>query len=100
VTVLIQNDFGEARDLAHGLVSGSLVTERWSIHPEDPLSAISEIVWEQTGGRGEWRTRTVAEMRMRCDAHSFFLSGRLAAWNDGEMIFDRDYEDAIARRFV
>ena len=35
----ILDDFGEVRDLEHGLVSGSIARESWTIHPDDPLSA-------------------------------------------------------------
>ena len=33
----ILDDFGEVRDLEHGLVSGSVARESWTIHPADPL---------------------------------------------------------------
>ncbi|TGV75984.1 peptidase S15, partial [Mesorhizobium sp. M2D.F.Ca.ET.145.01.1.1] len=39
VTLSIADDFGEVRDLDHGLVNGSIARETWTIHPDDPLSA-------------------------------------------------------------
>ncbi|KGF69719.1 peptidase S15 [Hoeflea sp. BAL378] len=100
VTTAIFNDAGENRDLEHGLISGSTTRERWSIHPDDPLSACAHIRWEQTGGRDGWRTATVAEMEMRCDRDWFFVTGRLEASENGETVFARDWDERIARRFV
>ncbi|OCW58019.1 peptidase S15 [Hoeflea olei] len=100
VTTAIVSDAGENRDLEHGLISGSVTRERWSIHPDDPLSATSEITWEQTGGRGDWRWRTVAEMSMRCDRDWFYVSGTLTVINDGETFFERSWDERIERRFV
>ncbi|MBC7284619.1 CocE/NonD family hydrolase [Hoeflea sp.] len=100
ITTTIFNDAGENRDLEHGLISGSTTHERWSIHPDDPLSAIAEIRWEQTGGRDGWRTETVAEMAMRCDKDWFFVTGKLVATEQSAEIFDKDWEERIPRRFV
>ncbi|MDZ7600879.1 MAG: CocE/NonD family hydrolase [Hoeflea sp.] len=100
VTTVVFNDAGENRDLEHGLISGSTTLERWSIHPDDPLSATAHIRWEQTGGRDGWRTETVAEMEMRCDTDFFFVTGRLVAKEDGEQVFERDWDEKIPRRFV
>lgn len=100
VTTFIDNDAGENRDLEHGLISGSTTRERWSIHPGDPLSANAHIVWEQTGGRGDWRTETTAEMQMRCDRDWFYVTGRLTAAENGVRVFDRHWDERIARRFV
>lgn len=100
VTTSIFNDAGENRDLEHGLISGSTTQERWSIHPGDPLSATAHISWEQSGGRDAWRTGTIAEMKMRCDKDWFYVTGRLVATEDGATVFDKDWEERIARRFV
>ncbi|MBU4528750.1 MAG: CocE/NonD family hydrolase [Hoeflea sp.] len=100
VTTVIFNDAGENRDLEHGLILGSTTRERWSIHPDDPLSATAQIRWEQTGGREGWRTETVAEMEMRCDREWFFVTGRLVATEDGATVFERDWDKKIPRRFV
>ena len=100
VTTSIFNDAGENRDLEHGLISGSTTRENWSIHPDDPLSAIAHIRWEQTGGRDQWRTETVAEMEMRCDKDWFYITGTLTASEDGAAVFDKAWDERIARRFV
>jgi len=97
---LIDNDFGEYLDLDHGLVSGSRVSEKWLIHSDDPLSASVEVEWEQTGGRGDWRWRTMARMRMRSTVDRFDITGSLKAEENGKPAFSRDYRADIERKFV
>lgn len=100
VTVVVANDFGEVRDLDHGLVAGSRMSERWTIRPDDPLSARAEIWWEQTLSRGDWSVRTEARSSMRSDAESFYLTARLEAWEDSDRLFERDFADTVARRHL
>jgi hypothetical protein len=100
VTTSIFNDAGENRDLAHGLISGSTTRERWSIHPDDPQSATAHIRWEQTGGRDTGAPRTVAEMEMRCDSNWFYLIGTVSDGERHRQVFDRQWSERIARRFV
>lgn len=100
VVTLIENDFGESRDLQHGLLSGSMATERWSIKPDDPLSAQAQIHWQQTGGRDDWRWRSDAEVTMHSDESLFYVKARLTVRDNDEVIFDRTYEDKIDRNYV
>ncbi|SMH53313.1 CocE/NonD family hydrolase [Mesorhizobium australicum] len=100
VTVVVANDFGEVRDLDHGLVSGSRMSERWTIRPDDPLSARAEIWWEQTLGRGDWSVRTEARSAMRSDPEHFHLTARLDAWEDHATVFGRDFAASIPRRHL
>ena len=100
VTVIVANDFGEARDLEHGLVTGSRMSERWTIRPDDPLSARAEIWWEQTLNRGDWSVRTEARSSMGSDAGSFHLAARLEAWEGSDRIFERDFANMIARQHL
>ncbi len=100
VTVIVANDFGEARDLEHGLVTGSRMSERWTIRPDDPLSARAEIWWEQTLSRGDWSVRTEARSSMRSDAGSFHLAARLEAWEGSDRVFERDFAKTVTRRHM
>jgi len=95
----IRNDFGEFKDLHHGLKNGSVASERWSIKPDDPLSAKGDLHWEQTGGRGDWRWRTDANLQARCDATHFYVTATLKAYNNDELIFENSYSDTIERKY-
>lgn len=100
VMTRIENDFGENRDSEHGLLSGSRMTENWSVHPLDPLSARAHINWQQTGGRDDWHWQTDVEVSMHSDEHSFYLTAQLMVYNDGEVFFEQQFNDTIAREFV
>ncbi len=100
VTTIIDNDFGEHIDLQHSLVSGSKVVEKWSIHPEDPLTARADIHWIQSGGRDQWHWQTSATCSMRSDEKYFYLSASLSVHNDDALFFERQYEDKIERKWV
>ncbi len=98
--ILIDCDSGESRDLGHGLIQGSRSKERWSIHPDDPNSARSEIEWEQTGGRegAMWKTHVKADMHS--DMTSFYFRATLRVRENDIIVFEHDYEDKIARNLV
>jgi len=99
-TTRIHNDFGENRDQDHQLVTGSSVTEVFSIHPDDPLSASVDIAWEQTLSRNEWNIRTHAAMQMKSDKDWFYITGSLVAWEGDAIAFERHYDERVERRFV
>jgi len=100
VTTLIENDFGENRDNNHGLISGSKVSECWTIHPDDPCSARATINWQQTGGRDEWRWSSDVELTMHSDPKSFYITAKITVHNDGEVFFERQCTDTIAREYL
>ena len=70
------DDFGASRDLAHGLETGSHVEQRYSIHPDDPLSARQEVRWRYEFRRGDWSVRIDSESVMTSDADRFHLARR------------------------
>jgi len=96
----IENDFGENLDNDHQLISGSKMSEQYSIHPEDPTSASVDIKWEQNLARDEWGIRTTAHMSMQSDLNWFYIKGSLTAWENNAIVYHRDYDWKVARRFV
>jgi hypothetical protein len=100
VTLIVSDDFGEVRDKEHGLVHGSTVRERWSIHPDDPSSARGEIDWTQSYARDGWSVRTETRSAMWSDAKSFHLSARIAAFEGDHLVFERDFGEAVPRDHV
>lgn len=100
VTTEIINDFGENRDHLHGLVSGSITQERWSIHPDDPLSARAHITWQQNGGRDEWEWSTDVDVNMHCDADYFYVTATVVAFEGDSLVYARDFDERIERQFV
>ena len=100
VTLLIKDDQGDVLHLAHGLCSGETVTERWDIRPDDPLSARVVHQWEQRLSRGEWSVRTQSTTEMTCTATEFRMTAQVTAWEGDAVVFSRDNDQVVARRFV
>ncbi len=101
VSLVIEDDFGEAENLDHGLIAGSAARERWDIHPDDPLSAKGWAHWTETMARGDWQVRTEASCEMWSDAANFHLRARLEAWEgrrNDPVARHRGYDPA--RQFV
>jgi putative CocE/NonD family hydrolase len=99
-TLVVVTDEGDAENLTHGLVSGESLTERWEIHPNDPLSARAHHVWEQRLSRGSWSIRTEAEAEMTATATHLRMVARLTAWEGAEKVFERHWDEKIDRKFV
>ncbi len=97
---LIDCDFGENRDGHHGLISGGWFKERYSIKPDDPLSAKAIHEWEKTGGReGQmYRTHTLAEFT--ADKEYFYPTATLKCWENDKLIFEKTFKDKIRRNLV
>jgi hypothetical protein len=100
VALIVNDDLGDAQNLSHGLHSGESMTEHWEIHPNDPLSAKAVHTWEQRLSRGNWQIKTNVWAEMTATATDFRLQATLTAWEGDQIIFERAFDDKIARRFV
>ncbi len=96
-SLIIEDDFGKVRDLDHGLISGGVARERWDIHPDDPLSAKGTCHWTKEMERDDIRLRTEAHCAMWSDETHFYLSARMEAYENDQLIYERALEDSIAR---
>ena len=97
--LIVQEDGGEVENLDHGLCTSEVMTERWEIGA-DPLSARAVHVWEQRLARGDWAVRTVAEAEMTGSATHLRMVATLRAWEGERLVFERKFDDVVARRFV
>ena len=97
VHLTIEDDFGKLEDCDHGLISGSCARERWSIHPDDPLSARGSCHWSEEMQRGDVALRTETSCEMWSDGTHFHLVARLAAYANDEKVYERDLADSIRR---
>ena len=100
VALICEEDGGDVENLNHGLISGETLRELWAIHPDDPLCARAVHSWEQRLCRGDWRVRTHAEATMTATATHLVMRARLRAYEGDVVVFDREFEDKVARRFV
>jgi putative CocE/NonD family hydrolase len=98
--LVVEDDLGDAENLSHGLSTGETMSERWEISPDDPLSARAVHVWEQRLSRGDWSVRTRAEAEMTGTADELRMKAILRAWEGDDLIFERDWDHRVTRRFV
>ncbi|MGJ8618253.1 MAG: CocE/NonD family hydrolase, partial [Sulfitobacter sp.] len=97
VTLVVEDDFGSAQDADHGLISGSIARERWSIHPDDPLSARGVCHWTDELQKDDIVLRTETHSSMWSDATDFHLTARLEAYEGDVLIYERNITDSIKR---
>ncbi|MGB8811573.1 MAG: CocE/NonD family hydrolase C-terminal non-catalytic domain-containing protein, partial [Paracoccaceae bacterium] len=97
IALVVEEDGGAVENLSHGLITGERMAERWTIHPEDPLSAKGYCVWEQSLARGNWSVRTKAVAQMHSDADGLFMTAKLEAWEGDQQVFVRDFSERVAR---
>ncbi len=97
VALIIEDDFGELKDAAHDLITGSVGRERWEIDPTDPLSACGATHWTQTLARDDWSVRTETKLRLTSDAKTFYLDGEIEAYEGDERILHRELRQSIPR---
>jgi uncharacterized protein len=100
VSLNIVDDFGEKRDSDHGLATGGIARETWTIDPDDPLSAHGHTHWTESLSRNEWSVRTETFTSMRSDAENFHLTGRIEAYEGEKLVFERDFEEKIRRDHI
>lgn len=97
VTMEVFDDGGLNKDLAHGLISGSITRERWTTHPNDPLCTCATTHWTQENARDDWSVRTETYAKMWSDADHFHLEARLEAYEGETMFFKKTLRDKIPR---
>ncbi len=100
VALIVESDEGAQENLDHGLISDESLTERWEIHPDDPLSARAVHVWEQARSRGDWHIRTRAEAEMTASATHLRMTARLTAWEGETQVFSRAWDEEVPRDLV
>ncbi|MFC4671190.1 CocE/NonD family hydrolase [Seohaeicola nanhaiensis] len=100
VSLVIEDDFGKDRDLDHGLINGSIARERWTIHPDDPLSARGWCHWTDELERDGIRLRTEAFCEMKADNDRFFLHARIEAFENDTLVYERDHSEEIGRDHI
>ncbi|NNF80685.1 MAG: CocE/NonD family hydrolase [Rhizobiales bacterium] len=98
-TLTIIDDFGADKNLTHGLVSGSIGRETYTISDGDPLSAKATTHWTQTLSRDDgWSVRTESFQEMWADDSHFHINARIEAYEGDELVFQKDWVDETVPR--
>ena len=96
----IQDDLGQTRNLVTGLETGSTVRHSYWIDPVDPLSARTEAAWTFETRRGNWEVSTQTSSLMTCDETHFHLIAKLEAFENGEAVFEKTWQESIEREHL
>ena len=97
VSLAIVDDFGKFTNPATGLTTGSTGRETWTIHPADPLSASAATHWTEELEREGWIISTQTWSTMRATGDEFILTARIEAYENGERVFAKDFDEKIPR---
>ncbi|MCP5080116.1 MAG: CocE/NonD family hydrolase [Alphaproteobacteria bacterium] len=98
-TLSIVDDFGEDKDLTHGLISGSVGRETYTISDADPLSARATTHWTQTLSREDgWSVRIETFQEMWADGSHFHINARIEAYEGDELVFEKAWTDETVPR--
>ena len=100
VHLVIEDDFGLLQDDDHGLISGGTAFERWTIHPDDPLSARGSCMWTQEMTRDDIELRTQTNCEMWCHQKNFYLTASIAAYENNVLVYSRKVEDTVPRNMI
>ncbi len=91
------DDFGANHDPASGVNAQGTVRQRFAVAPDDPLSASVDLHWCKRHQRGESAIEVEVIHRMRADASTFHIEAGITARENGAVVFDTTWSDAVPR---
>lgn len=102
----LTSDGGEFGDHSHAYIEaidmtlGYSMMKRHRIRPTDPLSACTEFEQWVELARDGWKVRIESETRTRAQREHFHFTARLRAVQNGETVFERDWDELIVRQLA
>jgi putative CocE/NonD family hydrolase len=96
----VRDDTGLYRIDTTGLEYRLSSLDRFTIHPDDPLSAEGEVTFEMQNGRGAWQTRAVTRTRLRATRTDFIVDATLDAWEGDQRLVSRNWHVTVRRNLV
>lgn len=97
VTMIIRSGRSEVTDQVNGLITGSDMSEHWTIHPDDPASARVEIIWERWLTRDGITAHSHLITRQASSADHFHIEQVFTVSENGAQVFHRTTKDDLAR---
>lgn len=98
-TIILRSDFGAWRIEDRQIEGSAEATDRFTIHPDDPLAASlhSEYAWCMKSGPAD--VSGIARTGLTADATHFHLSWQIEVSEAGKIVFSRQQSRAIARDY-
>ncbi|MCX7350712.1 MAG: peptidase S15, partial [Alphaproteobacteria bacterium] len=79
---------------------GTHTDTRYTIHPEDPLSASIETHNVRRYRRGSWDVTMLTDVALTSTASDFLLKGKLQAWENERIVKSEEWSVTIPRDLV
>lgn len=97
--LFVGHESARLRNPDHGWQTESSAHSRWTIQPDDPLSARARIDWVQSFARGDWQVKTRVEAELTGTPTHLQFRATLTAHEGaaGTEIFRRTFADDIPR---
>ena len=99
-TFEIRDDTGLYRIDTTGLEYRLWSLDRFSIHPDDPLSARAEVTFNMRQGRGDWQVRATTRTVLTATATDFHIHATMDAWDGEDRMVSRNWNVAVPRNNV
>ncbi|MCF3974654.1 CocE/NonD family hydrolase [Paracoccus salsus] len=96
----VRDHEGAAHITEHGLTHSAEGVERYSILPDDPISAEGEVTWTHKMRRDDWDIRTETTTRLTSTASDFRIRARLRAWQNEDLVHEESWDEMIPRNSV
>jgi hypothetical protein len=100
VTLEWLQDSGRYRFDDIDLTVHTVTTDRYTIRPDDPLSARAEVAWTVRLARGDWHVETRTHTVLTATKDTFELVATLEAFDGDARVHEQRWERSIPRDLV
>ena len=95
-----RSDTGEERHLHTDMTVRYTQDEVFTIHPDDPNSAVGQQNWLKSYRRGNWHAEVETEVRVRAGADCWEITATLIARDSDGVVIERSWNEDIPRDLV
>jgi putative CocE/NonD family hydrolase len=97
MTTEILKDEGLVRNMETDWTFGSRCKSRFTIVPDDPLSATANLNWRKEFARGDWKVEVHAVTRMSVTREHYIIQATLDAFEGSDKVFSNQWDCEIPR---
>ena len=95
-----RSDTGEERHLHTDMTVRYTQDEVFTLHPDDPNSAVGQQNWLKSYRRGNWHAEVETMVRVRAGADCWEISATLTARDSDGVVIERSWNEDIPRDLV
>lgn len=97
-TLTLREEFGEYHLSSADITVTGFSQDQFEINDTDVTTASAAYEFKMGYTREGWDVATTGKMVMTCDAHSFSLRGEVRAYDSGQEIYHREWDESIPRK--